>query len=346
VLPEAIELLVLVAAVLAIALIFSPPAPRRQLLVRGGTGLLGTAAIVAVPTIDLSILVLLGLAILDAAAGGRRAFAIRLRLPALAVALLALALAFSRFAGPDTLERFAAVGLVAGLAAAVGVVPYLHTFDPEEGASSSPIVWIAFIGPVLATVLVWRSYGLLTADAGAAFGAMLIGLGLINMAWGSLGAWFVANTAAAWRYSFVADWGLVLCGFGLTIADGRRAALLVLFTIVLGRLPLYLGSRQALRERTDTERPVNLIVAAVLAGSAPSAGFAARVLLLRAATQLYWPLALALGLGMLLWLPGSLRLGRSLGRPRGRQAMGIVVVVAINVLVGLYPLPLFAAANL
>ena len=345
-LPEAIELLVLVAAVLAIALVFSPAAPRRQLLVRGGTGLLGTAAIVAVPTIDLSILVLLGLAVVDAAAGGRRPFAVRLRLPALAVALLALALAFSRFAGPDALARFAAVGLVAGLAAAVGLVPYLHAFDPEEGASSSPIVWIAFVGPVLATVLVWRSRGLLSADAGAAFGAILIGLGLINMAWGSLGAWFTANTTAAWRYSFVADWGLVLCGFGLTIADGQRAALLVLFTIVLGRLPLYLGSRQALREKTDTERPVNLIVAAVLAGSAPSAGFAARVLLLRGATQLYWPLALVLGLGMLLWLPGSLRLGRSLGRPRGRQAFGIVVVVAINVLAGLYPLPLFSAASL
>jgi NADH:ubiquinone oxidoreductase subunit 2 (subunit N) len=346
VLPEAIELLLIVAAIFAMALVFSPPGARRHLLVKGGTGLLGTAAIVAVPTVDLAVLVLLGLALLDAAAGGKRPFAIRLRLPALAVALLALALAFSRFAGPDALERFAAVGLAAGVAAAVGVVPYLHAFDPEEGASSSPIVWIAFVGPVLATVLVWRAHGLLSADAGSAFGAMLIGLGLINMAWGSLGAWLTENTVVAWRYSFVADWGLVLCGFGLTIADGQRAALLVLFTIVLGRLPLYLGSRHALREKIGTERPVNLIVGAVLAGAAPSAGFAARVLLLRGATQLYWPLALVLVLGMLLWLPGSLRLGRSLGRPRGRQAIGVVIVVAINVLAGLYPLPLFSAANL
>ncbi len=49
---------------------------------------------------------------------------------------------------------------------------------------------------------------------------------------------------------------------------------------------------------------------------------------------------------MLLWLPGSLRLGRSLGVPRGRQAVGVAIVLAINVVVGLYPLPLLQAARL
>ena len=107
-----------------------------------------------------------------------------------------------------------------------------------------------------------------------------------------------------------------------------------------------MASRRALRERIATDRPINLVVAAALAGSAPFAGFAARVLLLRGATQLFWPLALVLGLGMLLWLPGSLRLGRSLGVPRGRQAVGVAIVLAINVVVGLYPLPLLQAARL
>jgi formate hydrogenlyase subunit 3/multisubunit Na+/H+ antiporter MnhD subunit len=95
-----------------------------------------------------------------------------------------------------------------------------------------------------------------------------------------------------------------------------------------------------------TDRPINLVVAAALAGSAPFAGFAARVLLLRAATQLFWPLALVLAVGMLLWLPGSLRLGRSVGLPRGRQAIGVVLVLALNAAAGLYPLPLLAAARL
>ena len=88
------------------------------------------------------------------------------------------------------------------------------------------------------------------------------------------------------------------------------------------------------------------LVAAVLAGSAPFAGFPARVLLLRGATQLYWPLALVLAAGMLLWLPSSLRLGRSMGVPRGRQAVGVAIVLALNVLLGVYPQPLLTLAGL
>src|SRR5207253_866984 len=187
----------------------------------------------------------------------------------------------------------------------------------------SPIAWFAFIGPVLAVVVVAGTHGVLGPDAGGAFGATLVGVGLVNVAWGGVAVWSTENTIAAWRYSFIADWGLALCGFGLTVADGRRAALLVIFSIVLCRLPLYVASRQALREKALTERPVNLVVAAALAGSAPFAGFAARVLLLRGATQMFWPLGLVLAVAMLLWLPGSLRLGRSLGLPRGRRALGV-----------------------
>src|SRR2546423_1393373 len=195
-------------------------------------------------------------------------------------------------------------------------------------------------------VVVAGTRGLVPAEAGGVLGAMLIGVGLLNVAWGGVAAWLTESTVAAWRYSFMADWGLALCGFGLMVVDGRRAALLVLFSIVLCRLPLYLASPQSQRARTVTERPVNLVVAAALAGSAPFAGFAARVLLLRGATQLFWPLGLVLALGMLLWLPGSLRLGRGLGVPRGRQALGVALVLALNVAVGLYPLPLLEAARL
>lgn len=344
---EAIVVVVFVALALVFALLFAPrTAPRRALLVRGSAGLVGTIAIASAPTFDLVLLVLLALGVLNAATSGRRPLTVRLRAPVLAVGLLGLAGVLARVEGPDVVQRFAAAGLVAGLAAAIGLLPYLHPLEPEEAVTASPVAWLAFIGPVLAAALVTRTQDVLSPESGGVFGATLVGVGLLNFVWGGVGAWLTENGVAAWRYSFVADWGLALCGLGLTVSDGRRAALLVLFSIVLGRLPLYLASRQALREKAATERPINLVVAAALAGSAPFAGFAARILLLRGATQLFWPLALVLALGMLLWLPGSLRLGRSLGFPRGRQALGVAIALAANVVVGLYPLPILAAAGL
>ena len=341
------ELLLAATATLGLAVVFAPPrVARASLLTWGLAGLAGMAAIAVAPSLDLVLLILLVLAVLQARLASHRDFAARIRAPILAIALLAIGLALERVQGPAILDRFGAVGLVAGLVAAVGLLPYIHEFDPEETVVASPIPWIAFVGPLLAATLMSRAKQVLPADAGDAFGAMLLGLGLLNIVWGSVAAWRTENGAAAWRYSFMADWGLALCGFGLAIADGQGAALIVLFSIVLGRLPLYLWSRQALREKTPTDRPINLLVAAALAGSAPFAGFAARVLLLRGATQVYWPLALVLAVAMLLWLPASLRLGRSMGLPRGRQAVGVAIVLAVNVVLGLYPQPLLTLAGL
>jgi hypothetical protein len=340
------ELLIAAAATLVLVVATAPPrVARRTLLIWGAAGLAAMAAMALSPSLDLDLLVLLVLVVLQAGLASRRDFATRLRAPVLAIALLALGLVFERIQGPAVLQRFGAVGMVAGLVAAVGLLPYIHEFDPEESVVASPIPWIAFVGPFLAATVISRSSDFLPPEAGDAFGAMLIGLGLLNLLWGSVASWLTQNDAVAWRYSFMADWGLALCGFGLAIADGRSAALILLLSIVVGRLPLYLWSRQALRERTPTERPVNLLVAAALAGSAPFAGFAARVLLLRGATSLYWPLALVLAAGMLLWLPGSIRLGRSMGLPRGRQAVGVAIVLAVNVILGVYPQPLLALAG-
>jgi hypothetical protein len=341
------ELLLAATAALAMAVVFAPPrVPRANLLTWGLLGLAGMAAIAIAPSLDLILLILLVLAVLQARLASRRDFATRLRAPVLAVVLLALGLALERLQGPVVLDRFGAVGIVAGLVAAVGLLPYAHEFDAEESVVASPIPWIAFVGPLLAAAVVSKAAKVVPADAGDAFGAMLIGLGLLNMLWGSVASWRTANDAAAWRYSFMSDWGLALCGFGLAIADGRAAALIILFSVVLGRLPLYLWSRQALRAKVPTDRPINLVVAAALAGSAPFAGFPARVLLLRGATQIYWPLALVLAAAMLLWLPGSLRLGRSMGVPSGRQAVGVAIVLALNVLLGVYPQPLLTLAGL
>jgi hypothetical protein len=343
---ESRSLLIVAAAALALVVALAPLLAERAILLTWGlAGLAGMTAIAAAPSLDLVILVVLVLSVLQAASAGSRSFATRLRAPVLAVTLLALAAAAARSEGPSILSRFAAVGLVAGLSAALGILPYIHEFDAEERTATSPIPWIAFVGPVLALAVLTRARELVPSE-GAAFGAMMIGLGLLNMLWGSLASWRTEGGAAAWRYSFMADWGLAFCGFGLAITDGQRAALLVLYGILLSRLPLYLWSRQSLREKRPNDRPINLLTAAMLAGSAPFAGFAARILLLRGATQLFWPLALVIGLAMLLWLPPSLRLGRSLGLPRGRQAWGVGIALAVNVVIGLYPQPFLAVAGL
>jgi hypothetical protein len=339
-------MLIVAATALALVVIFAPEQAERAVLLRWGlAGLAGMTAIAVAPSLDVVVLILVAMIVLQAAAPSRRPLALRLRAPALAVALLGLGLVFARMQGPAVLGRFGAVGLVAGLAAALGALPYAHEFDPEERTATSPIPWMAFVGPVLAVVVANRAHELLPSDA-AALGAMLIALGLVNMFWACFTAWGTASGAMAWRYSFMADWGLVLIALGLALPDAQASALLILTTVLLFRLPLYLWSRQSLREKVQTDRPINLIVAAALAGSAPFAGFAARVLLLRSATLIYWPLALVLAAGMLLWLPSSLRLGRTLGAPKGRQLIGIVIALALSVGLGLYPRALLLLAGL
>ena len=186
----AAELLLAAAAALTLAVVFAPPRVRRaSLLTRGLLGLTGMAAIAIAPTLDLILLILLVLAVLQAGLVSHRDFAARVRAPVLAIALLALGLAFERIEGPPVLLRFGAVGLVAGLVAAIGLLPYLHEFDPEESTVASPIAWIAFVGPLLAVAVLARAKQVVPADAGDALGAMLIGLGLLNVLWGTVAAW-------------------------------------------------------------------------------------------------------------------------------------------------------------
>jgi hypothetical protein len=339
------SMLIVAAASLAFVVILAPVNAERSTLLRWGlAGLAGMAGIAAAPTLEVSVLVLLALVVLQATAEAKRPYVRRLRAPAFAVALLGLGLVFARMAGPPAVERLGAVGLIAGLVAALGALPYMHEFDSEEPTATSPIPWLAFVGPVLAVVVLTRTRELIPSAAGAV-GAMLIGLGLLNIVWGCIAAWRTEVPAAAWRYSFIADWGLVLCGFGLGVTEGESGALLILYSILLTRLPLYLWSRQPMREKAQTDRPVNLLVAAALAGSAPFAGFPARILVLRAATGIFWPFALVLAASLLLWIPSSLRLGRTLGMPTGRQLVGIVGALAFSLFLGLYPQPLLLLAG-
>src|SRR6266851_5668463 len=110
-------LLLVAAASLALIVAFPPPRADRALLLAWGlAGIAGMAAIAAAPSLDLVILVTLAIALLHAALGGQRPLTSRLRAPALAVALLGVGLVFARLEGSPILARFAAVGLVAGLA--------------------------------------------------------------------------------------------------------------------------------------------------------------------------------------------------------------------------------------
>ncbi len=344
--PAARSLIVVAAVALAFVVILAPARAERSTMLRWGlAALAGMAAMAVAPQLDIAVIVLLALVVVQAAALGRRPYASRLRGPLLAVVLLGLGLVFARMTGPPSLQHLAAVGLVGGLVAAIGAMPFLHEFDPEEMTATSPMPWLTFVGPIVAIVVVARGRELIPSAVDV-LGALLIAVGLLNMVYGAVAAWRVDNGTAAWRYLFMADWGLAMCGLGLGVADGLRAAMLILFAMLVVRLPLYLWSRQALRENVQNDRPVNLLVAAALAGSAPFAGFPARVLLLKASTAMYWPLALVIAPLLLLWIPAGLRLGRSLGTPTGRQLVGVGIALAISVALGLYPQPLLALGGL
>src|SRR5438093_13273543 len=119
--------------------------------------MVATAAIAVVPTFDLALLTIVGLGVMQAGIPGKRTLAVRLRAPVLAVAVLAFALVFLRVEGPAVLERFAAVGLVAGLAAGAGVLPCIVPFAAAEPVAAAPMLGAGCLVPPPAAVLSRRS---------------------------------------------------------------------------------------------------------------------------------------------------------------------------------------------
>jgi hypothetical protein len=326
-----------VAAGLAVLLV-SPGADRVPMLVSVLSGLSAVAA-VAILTQPFEIaLVVLVLAAVQAAVPALRSFSDRVRAPAFGALLIALGTLLVLGATSTLLVRVAGLAMVLGVSATIGVAPYLQTLDPREPAPASPIAWLGFIGPALAVVLVTRFAGLLPAESGPGY-AVLLALGVFNLGLGAFGAWQSKANADLWRYSFLGDWGLVLVGFGLLNQIAAGGAYLLLLSILLLRLPLYLLARPALiqAKQVATITPLTLLVAAALFGSAPFAGFPARLLIIRGATQVPWPLTVLLVIAMLSWLPQSLRLAQTLGRPTGRIAAGVVLVLFLNLALGLYP---------
>jgi len=336
--PAQVVLVATFVAAGLVVLLVPPGADRLPVLLSVLAGLAAVAA-VAVLTEPFEVaLVVLVLAAVQAAVPALRSFSDRVRGPAFGALLIALGALLAAGAATPLLVRVAGLALVVGVTATIGVAPYLQSLDPREPAPASPIAWLGFVGPGLAVVLVTRFAGLLPADAAAAYG-VLLGLGIFNLALGAFGAWQSKAGADLWRYSFLADWGLVLVGFGLLSQTAAGGAYLLLLSILLLRLPLYLLARPALIKAKEvaTITPLTLLVAAALFGSAPFAGFPARLLIIRGATASPWPLTVLLVLAMLSWLPLSLRLAQTLGRPTGRLAVGVVIVLLLNLLLGLYP---------
>lgn len=341
-------LLVASAAAVLLTVGLAPHRVGRSELLAGGLAAIGGVAVLVAVTDPIAVaLLLVLLGFVCALRPGRRPLAVRARGPAFAALLLGVGWALVRAPGAAWVGRAAALALALSLAAAAGLVPYLPDVDKDEPASSSYVAWTGLFAPAVALTLPSRLLPALTVDQATIFGGTLVGLGLVNLGWGTIGAWRTSSDMDAWRYSFLADWGLVLVAIGLFQPEGFAAAYLALLSIVLVRLPLYLWARPALLGAEQAGGgSAGILVAVVLAGMAPFSGFPVRLLVLQAATHVAWPLAVPLLAGMALWIAHSLRLARTVRVPPGRGAVGLWLTIAISLLLGLVPGALRAAGGL
>lgn len=332
------------AVLLTVGLVPRPVA--RWDLFAAGLGAVGAMAVLVAVTDPLAVALLIILTGFGCAVRpGRRPMAMRARGPAFAALLLGVGWGLHGMSG--SLGRAAALSLALSLVAVGGLMPYLQDVDADEPASSSYLLWTGFFAPALALTLSLRVLPALTAEQATIFGGTLVGLGLLNLGWGAVGAWRTSSDTDAWRHSFLADWGLVLVGVGLLQTEGLAAAYLALLSIVVVRLPLYVLARPgSLRLEPAGRGTLSVVIAVVLAGAAPFAGFPVRLLLLQAATRVAWPLAVLLLAGMVLWIAHSLRLARTVGSPRGRAALGLWLTIGISLALGLFPGALRAAGGL
>lgn len=337
--PASRTLLVASAAALALTTVLAPHRVARWELLATGLAALGGQALLMALTDPLAVAVLLLLIGFGfAVRPGAQTFVERARAPAFAALLVGAGWALVQLHGAVWVGRAGALALAVGLAAAAGLVPYLASVDADEPASSSFIAWTGFFGPALAISLPFHVLRALPASEAAVFGATLVGLGLVNLAWGTIGAWRTASDVEAWRCSFLVDWGLALVGLGLFVPEGLGAAYLALLGIVLVRVPLYLWARPALLGREPARlTALNILLAVLLAGAAPFSGFPVRLLVLSAATQTAWPLAVPLLVAMLLGLTYAVRLARALGSHHGWAAVGLWITLGFGLLLGVAP---------
>jgi hypothetical protein len=338
-----------VLALVMLVVLVPEPLDRLELLTSGLCFLGGLSVVAMAASALLVAILLLPLAAVLAARGGGRTFPERMRGPAVGVFLMGVGGVLVTAHDVYARGRLGVLGVVLGLLAMTGLVPFLRRIDPREPASVSGLAWPAFVAPTLAMVVLADIVPTLSAAQGVVYAILCIAFGLLNLWWGVLAAWRAPDALSAWRHSFIADWGMALTGMGVVLPDGIGVdtAYLVLLSVLLVRLPLYVLARRAVTAgEPPANGPLNLLVGFALAGVAPFAGFAARVYLVRATTELSWPLAWFVVGALVLWLLHGFRLGRSLGRPTGRAAVGVAVVLAISLPLGTVPWLVLRAGGL
>lgn len=332
----------------AFAVIFVPRgADRLPLLISVLAGLAAALSLSLMQPAYLAAVIVLAIAALQASLPGIRSFGERMRGPAFGAVLILAGAALAIGAANTALSRLAGLGFVLGLAATLGIAPYARPLDPREPPPASSIAWLGFLGPSLLALLAIRLLPLVPGAGGAAFGALLLGLGIFNAAVGAVGGIVSREPADRWRHSFLADWGLVLVALGMLNPSAVEAAFFFLLAILLLRLPLYLLARPALvRGVVPSGGALNLIAAVALAGGAPFTAFVARILLVRGTVTIAWPLTALLILVLLAWLPASVRLVETLDMRDPRTRRGVLVVLILNLAIGLFPAPLLSAVAL
>lgn len=329
----------------AFAVVFAPRgADRLPLLISVLAGLAAVLSLSVMQPAYLAAVIVLAIAAVQASLPGIRSFGERMRGPAFGAVLILAGAAFAIGAASTALSRLAGIGFVLGTAVTVGIAPYARPLDPREPPPASSIAWLGFLGPSLLALLATRLLPLVPDAGGAAFGALLVALGIFNAGVGALGAILSREPADRWRLSFLADWGLVLVALGTLNSAALEAAFLFLLSILLLRLPLYLLARPALvRGASPSGGALNLIAAVALAGGAPFTAFAARILLVRGTVTIAWPLTALLILLLLAWLPASVRLVETVDLHEARTRRGVLVVLILNLAIGLFPAPLLNA---
>ncbi|HUZ89523.1 MAG TPA: hypothetical protein VMU49_06815 [Candidatus Acidoferrales bacterium] len=332
-------MLAALAAVLLLLGLFSPSEPGLGEVLWGGLlGLALVALAVSGPSLTWWSALVLALAAGCAALGADGGFAERLRAPAIGVVMIGSGQMLIAVGGNVGVERVGALALALGLVALAGLVPFGSEITARGPATPASLAWAGFLGPALVLGLVARVLPHLTPDEAEVYSAVLIGLGLVNLFAGVFGAWGSIDPSRMWRFSFIADWGLVLVGLGLLSPAAIGVGYLALLGIVVVRMPLYVWSRRAIATPPQEGLSrTNLLVAAALAGAAPFAGFSVRLLLLQAASSLFWPLAAVLVVAMLCWPAHAFRLARSLGRPDPRTRWGFGLVLAASLALGVVP---------
>jgi hypothetical protein len=336
------------AVAVALAVLLAPDGRRRRERAAVGlAGLGGQALLVAVadPLAVAAVLLLLGFGV--ALSASDRPGGLPFRGPALAAVLLGVGWTLVRTPGPGWQGRVGALAIAMTVVAAAGLLPYLADLGEDAAPGSSLVAMTGFFGPALALTLPGKVLPGLTGEEAGVFGGTLVALGLVNLGWGVVVAARTASDTEAWRSSFLADWGLALVGLGLLRSEGVAAAYVAMLSILVVRVPLYLAARGALGGGARAANgSLVVLLAVLLAGSAPFSGFPVRVLVLQAATLSGWPLALPLLAAMLVWIAHAFRLARTVTVPAGSAGIGLGLAVLCSLALGIAPAALRAIGGL